>query len=233
MKEKKQKYYEYITKRECPFMPEINPESRKIMSSSTFRNEEKLEIYERLSRSKNKSKEIKIVRSRSKNSYNEIHIQPITTIKNLNNNINSNSNTKNENNLNKNKEKNSLYYIDSEGNRRVRTKITIREQKFENDIYNTLNQLSNENSKLKKSINKKIKENFGKFKLNSLKEIFEVIYSKCNSVEDIQNLGKLGISDNMKDNVILPTLHVIQERSLEFNFQNFYLIANEIISIAI
>ncbi len=73
----------------------------------------------------------------------------------------------------------------------------------------------------------------GKFKLNNLKEVFEVIFSKCNSIQDIQNLGKYGISSRMKDNVILPTLHLIQERNLEFNFQNFYLAANEIINFAL
>jgi len=132
---------------------------------------------------------------------------------------------------NKNSLKNSRNYnSDSEGTRRIRTKITIREQKSENEIYSTIDELNDNTNKLKKSIDRKLKENMGKFKLNNLKEVFEVIFSKCNSIQDIQNLGKFGISSSMKDNVILPTLHMIQERNLEFNFQNFYLAANEIIN---
>lgn len=125
------------------------------------------------------------------------------------------------------------YNTDSESSKRVRTKITIREQKSENEIYSTIDELNNQSDKLKKSLNRKIKENMGKYKLNNLKEVFEVIFSKCNTIQDIQNLGKYGISNSMKDNVILPCLHLIQERNLEFNFQNFYLIANEIINLTI
>lgn len=214
MKEKKEKFNEYITKRECPFTPEINPESKKIISEN-FKSEDRSQIFERLSKSKNKSSEVKCSRSKSKTSLSESQQMQINSLKNSRN------------------KKNSFYYSDSEGNRRVRTKITIREQKFENEIYSTMNKLSNKNSNLKRSVNKKIKENVGKFKLNNLKEIFEVIFSKCNSVQDIQNLSQYGISENMKDNVILPTLHVIQERNLELNFQNFYLIANEIMNMAL
>ena len=122
------------------------------------------------------------------------------------------------------------YNSDSDISRRIRTKITIREQKCENEIYAEIDNINNQSDSLKKSIDKKMKENMGKFKLNNLKEIFEVIFSKCNSIEDIQNLDKFGISESMKDNIILPCLHIIQERKLEFNFQNFYLIANEIMN---
>jgi hypothetical protein len=73
----------------------------------------------------------------------------------------------------------------------------------------------------------------GKYKLNNLKEVFEIIFSKCNSIQDIQNLGKYGISSSMKDNIILPTFNLIQERDLEFNFQNFYLAANEVINLSL
>jgi hypothetical protein len=225
MREKKRKYYEYITKRECPFKPEINAESKKIMNSSAFKNEEreKLKIYERLSKIRKKN-EI----SKPKNSLNEINID----IKEKEKEINKiKIKIKNRNrNINKNKNKNKISYSDTERNKRVRTKITIREKKFEDEIYKTLNDLSNKNLYLRKSFNQKFKENVGKYKLNNLKEIFEVIFNKCNSLLDIQNLGNFGISDNMKDNVILPTLHIIQSKKLDFNFQNFYLISNEIIN---
>jgi hypothetical protein len=208
MREKKRKYYEYITKWECPFKPEINPESKKIMNSSAFKTEdrEKLNIYERLSKIK---KKIEI--SNPKNSINKGNTNEI--------------NMKNIPNINK------LFYLDSEGmNKRIRTKITIREKKYEDEIYKTLNQLSVKNSCLKESFNKKLNENVQKFKLENLKQIFEVIFGKCNSLKDVQNLGNFGISDNMKDNVILPTLHIIQNKKLDFNFQNFYLISSEIIN---
>lgn len=190
-----------------------------MIKSSTF-SEDKQQIYRRLSQNRNKQHDLQKSRSKLSTSLNN----PFDVSKSEKaNKITQRKNSKNSKN----------YNTDSESLRRVRTKITIREQKSENEIYATIDDLNNKTNKLKKSIDRKIKENMGKFKLNNLKEVFEVIFSKCNSIQDIQNLGKYGISTSMKDNVILPTLHLIQERNLEFNFQNFYLAANEIINMSL
>lgn len=209
----KEKYVAFITKRECPFNPQISEYSRNLIKTNN-RSEDRQQIYRRLAQNKNKEHDLK--KSRSK----------------LSMSANNMINVSERENENKNYRKtNRIYDSDSESSRRIRTKITIREQKTENEIYATIDELNNKTNKLKISIDRKFKENMGKYKLNNLKEVFEIIFSKCNSIQDIQNLGKHGISTSMKDNVILPSLNLIQERNLEFNFQNFYLAANEIINI--
>lgn len=197
----------------------------------TFHPEDKLQTYNRLSR--HKSLDHNIHKSHSKLSLTTNSNQNFKIGKEKYTNQSSDKLKHNNSNSQRVLKSSKSYNTDLESLRRVRTKITIREQKSENEIYCTIDELNNQSNKLKKSLSKKIKENMGKYRLNNLKEVFEVIFSKCNSFRDIQNLEKFGISNNMKDNIILPSLHMIQQRKLEFNFQNFYVIANEIINTAI
>ena len=43
-------------------------------------------------------------------------------------------------------------------------------------------------------------------------------------------MEKFGIQLSIKEKLVLPTCQIIKDRNLEFNFQNFYLIANEIMN---
>jgi hypothetical protein len=52
-------------------------------------------------------------------------------------------------------------------------------------------------------------------------------------MEDLDLIENFGISTYVKNKLILPTCFIIKERELEFNFQNFFLIANEIFNYAI
>lgn len=71
-------------------------------------------------------------------------------------------------------------------------------------------------------------ENIKMFKLNNLKEIFEVIFTFCNNIDDIYDLDSSRINKNIKLKLIIPCCNRMKERNLEFNFQNFYLISNEL-----
>lgn len=75
----------------------------------------------------------------------------------------------------------------------------------------------------------KSNENINKFKLNNLKEIFEVIFNNCDNIDDIYDLDCCEIQENLKNKLIIPCCNKMKERNLDFNFQNFYLISNEII----
>ena len=109
----------------------------------------------------------------------------------------------------------------------------IREVKKSKElIENIKNQQSKENNIVSNCTNK-ILDNINKYKLNNLKEIFEIIYHNCSNIDDIQNIENYGINLKIKDKLILPTCHIMKERNLEFNFQNFFLISNEIINFTI
>lgn len=94
---------------------------------------------------------------------------------------------------------------------------------------------SNENRKsienfFKNSFTLKSKENIKKFKLNNLKDIFEVICKNCDNIDDLHNMDCTEINDNVKQRLLLPCCEIMKERELDFNFQNFYLISNEIMN---
>lgn len=81
----------------------------------------------------------------------------------------------------------------------------------------------------KSSYTTKSMENINKFKLNNLKEIFEVIFTYCDNIDDIYDLDCSEIQENLKEKLIIPCCNKMKQRNLDFNFQNFYLISNEII----
>ena len=112
-------------------------------------------------------------------------------------------------------------------------KKNIREMKSDCELKEFIDDVFRTNEENKKQFGRKIVENIDKFKLNNLKEIFEIIYNNCTQMEDLDNIENFGISSYGKSKLILPTCFIIKERELEFNFQNFYLISNEIFNYAI
>ncbi len=81
----------------------------------------------------------------------------------------------------------------------------------------------------KSNFTMKSSENINKFKLNNLKEIFEVVFTYCDNIDDIYDLDCSEIHENLKEKLIIPCCNKMKQRNLDFNFQNFYLISNEII----
>jgi len=81
----------------------------------------------------------------------------------------------------------------------------------------------------KSNFTTKSSENINKFKLNNLKEIFEVVFTYCDNIDDIYDLDCSEIHENLKEKLIIPCCNKMKQRNLDFNFQNFYLISNEII----
>lgn len=68
-----------------------------------------------------------------------------------------------------------------------------------------------------------------KFTLNNLKEIFEIIFNTCDSIEDIFQLSVPEVSDKVKQKLVIPCVTIMKQRGLDFNFQNFFLSANEVL----
>jgi len=109
----------------------------------------------------------------------------------------------------------------------------IREVKQNKELIDNIKHQQYKEKKLLNNCTEKILNNINTFKLNNLKEVFEIIYNNCSNIDDIQNIENYGISSKIKDKLILPTCHIMKERNLEFNFQNFFLISNEIINFTI
>ena len=67
------------------------------------------------------------------------------------------------------------------------------------------------------------------YKLNRLKEIYEILNKEKGKI-DFDSLADKGIPMHIKEKVIIPTCLMINQKGLEFNFQNFYLISSEILN---
>jgi len=109
----------------------------------------------------------------------------------------------------------------------------IREVKQNKDLIENIKHQQIKEKKMLNNCTDKILDNINKFKLNNLKEIFEVIYNNCTNIDDIENIETFGVSSKIKDKLVLPTCHQMKERNLEFNFQNFFLVANDIINLTL
>ena len=82
-----------------------------------------------------------------------------------------------------------------------------KEKKFKEELY-------------KKTVNSNIEN----YKLNEIKTLYKILYEN-NINFDI--LYKKGIPKHIINKVVKPTCYMINDKQLEFNFQNFYLICNE------
>ena len=62
-----------------------------------------------------------------------------------------------------------------------------------------------------------------------MKEIFEILIKDNNKI-NFDSLTQKNIPKHIVDKVVKPTCYMINDRNLEFNFQNFYLISNELLN---
>ena len=69
-----------------------------------------------------------------------------------------------------------------------------------------------------------INDNIKKFKINKLKEFYEKI-----EFVDIRK-EKLDIPNHIREKLLIPAINIIEESKLEFNFENFYKISENILN---
>lgn len=79
--------------------------------------------------------------------------------------------------------------------------------------------------KERKSIEKKISS----FEYKKLKDLFELIFSKCKKFNDIYKIEEYGVSIEIKDRLIIPVLVYLKKNKLKFDFSNFYSIGKKIL----
>ena len=112
----------------------------------------------------------------------------------------------------------------------IKSRKNLRYLKQEYDLLNSYESFNSRKDDIKEINSLRYNHNLDKFKLNNLKEIFEILHKNKVSSEDLDNVEKYGISHHFKENLIIPVFKKIKEEHLEFNFQNFYLIANELMN---
>ena len=106
---------------------------------------------------------------------------------------------------------------------------TIREMKKDEVIISNINSLKQQKVKILEKEKKYAESKVESFKTKKLKEIFELIYEKCKRFKDVNSIEKYGISTQVKETLIIPTLNYLKKNSLKFDFNNFSSIANSFI----
>lgn len=213
-----------------PFKPEISKSSRAMVLKK--RKEDKGSLFKRLSESK---------RDHSvRNALNDLH--SISTCQpNLNNksiSIRNSSNHskkkvmiyKHENNLIKTEPNyDTVITINPQSTSFTERKKKSTEAKQEIEIIQSMKEIEIKENNNKMYYKNQYVNNIEKFKLNQLKEIYEILTRNGEGI-DLDTLTKNGVPQHIKEKVILPTCYMINNKNLEFNFQNFYLIASEILA---
>jgi hypothetical protein len=230
----KTEHYKHIKSLEYSFRPVLTEASRDYISKSIYKHENKDDFFNRLSNSKRLKNLSLNLEKRNKS------LQSITTPTSHKNGVkrsfsnksnytytNKIATTHEETDLKSYKNTNTAGTGDKDESNR------IRDLKQKKDLIENIKHQQYKEKKMLTNCTEKILDNINKFKLNNLKEIFEIIYNNCQNIDDIQSIENYGINSKIRDKLILPTCHIMKERNLEFNFQNFFLISNEIINFTI
>jgi hypothetical protein len=220
-------------KNECSFQPKLNKETKKILSE-TRKAEDQDAFIARLSSSKKATGHTRLSQSKFFNSRETFSLSrskskslssrniPLNIGNPLNHSANFLSNGTNSpkyilTSTLDTSDKRKLSY----GPRR-NTDKTIREHKIEKNLYVDLFEIKQSRQSANKIFKEKFSENINKFKLNNLKELFEVVTGTSDKTID-------DLPEHIRERLLMPTCAIIKNRNLEFNFQNFYLISNEIL----
>ena len=124
------------------------------------------------------------------------------------------------NTTNKSSRMNTNNYINPKSNRLI-------ENQQNEIIMNKINEIEkrkkiSDNIYLKNSY-----QEIEKFKYNNLKNCFDILISD-NEI-NYNSLTEKGITETLKNKVIIPACTMINEKNLDFNFHNFYIICKDIL----
>ena len=184
---------------EFTFKPKLNEMTKKIISK---RKENDKQFVNRISTTKYLT-DTNILMKKLQNKNRNIKIE------NINYNTTNKSSRINKNNYTRPK---SNRLLENQQNEIIVNKINEMERikKINNNVY------------LKKSY-----EEIEKFKYNKLKNCFNILIS--NDEINYDSLTEKGITETLKNKVIIPACTMIKEKNLDFNFHNFYIICKDIL----
>ena len=226
-KEKQKERFNMIQRIECPFSPQINKKSKIMMG--TFQ-ETREEFVDRMAYPPKKE-----IKEKSSSETNFIKKSSTQIEEKTSDQINFNSDDKTSTNQLLNDQIIVKSNIIRSCKYSLKPKYYITNKKVADSylIPSLIKKIENKQKKevhLKLNLTNKTEQNLNKFKLNNLKEIFELINKNCSSIEEMDNLDNYGISNQTEQKLIIPTFEIMKKRNLQFNFQYFYLIANEIMN---
>lgn len=199
-KEKKEQLKNTFYKSQCPFEPKISKGSYTLMKK---RNESPSQFYNRLS----SSKTLNLCKSANDPMNNMNRGKLLSPRRAMSSNM-----TEPRTEV--------PYYLE---------KRSINEIKTEQNLIKNWSEVKNSKEKGAKLYFKNTNENLEKYKLNKIKEIFEILIKDNNKI-NFDSLTQKNIPKHIVDKVVKPTCYMINDRNLEFNFQNFYLISNELLN---
>lgn len=196
---------------QCPFEPKLSKGSKKIMNQ---RKESAKSMVNRLSSSKvytALSNSIKTISNKTEaNNTNQSKVKRSFSLSSINP-------------TNKNTSFISLSQKTIDPNRK-----RITEQRSERDLLKSIYAISKNNENSMKYYQSTVNRNAERYKISTMKDIYEIISTKAQL--DFNDLPSYGIPKHIVDKVVIPTCYMITNKQLEFNFQNFYLIASEMLN---
>lgn len=98
----------------------------------------------------------------------------------------------------------------------------LREIKEEENLFGQINDLKKQKEKQGELLRKRYSQHIDKLKMNSLKEIYEIVEK---NYYNIQKISEFGISDFIIQHLVFPVISIIQKRQMELNFKNFHSLA--------
>lgn len=105
----------------------------------------------------------------------------------------------------------------------------IKEEKSDENLRKKIEKYENDKKIPTKFFQENSNINIERFKLNQIKEIFEILIRDKEKI-NFDALAENGIPAHIIDKVVKPACYMINDKGLEFNFQNFYLISNELLN---
>ena len=119
--------------------------------------------------------------------------------------------------------------FNTEPSKTISDKKRINEKKKEIEMLNTMKEIEKVKKETEQYYKQKTNKGIENYKLNRLKEIYEILNKEKGKI-DFDSLADKGIPMHIKEKVVIPTCLMINQKGLEFNFQNFYLISSEILN---
>ena len=106
-------------------------------------------------------------------------------------------------------------------------KQRIREKKSEEELIKNCEEYNKKRNNLRKNSLHQCEKHLNHYKLNNFKNIYEQLAQY--NIQEI-DIDKVKIDNEIKEKLVCPVLHILKARNLEFNFQNFYILCNELLS---
>ena len=109
-------------------------------------------------------------------------------------------------------------------------KRNLKDVKSEENSYKNIQQVQSDRKRSVKYYQQNVNSNIERYKLNQIKDIYDLLFKDGNDNINFEHLYKENVPKHIIDKVVKPACYMINDRNLEFTFQNFYLIAGELLN---